>query len=97
MRIRILRSAVDDLVRGRKFYETQGEGMGEYFAESLSADIESPRLFAGVHSKSHGYYRRLSDRFPYAVYYEIEADDIRIHAILDCRRDPNWVRARLKK
>ena len=97
MRILILRSAVDDLARGRKFYEHQGEGMGDYFAESLTADIESLRLYPGVHSKSHGYYRKLSARFPYAVYYEIEAEDIRIRAILDCRQDPNWVRARLKQ
>lgn len=40
MRIVILRSAVEDLVRGREFYEKQGEGLGDYFDEALAADIE---------------------------------------------------------
>jgi plasmid stabilization system protein ParE len=97
MRIVILRSAVEDLERGRDFYDEQGEGLGDYFEESLSADIDSLRLYAGVHALEYGYHRMLSDRFPYAIYYGIVGEQIRIRAVLDCRRDPKWVRSRIRK
>jgi hypothetical protein len=41
MRIKILSSAVEDLYAGRLFYEKQGEGLGEYFFNSLFSDIDS--------------------------------------------------------
>ena len=96
VRIVILRSAMEDLVRGREFYEKQGEGLGDYFGETLAADIESLHLYAGIHAKAHGYCRMLSAKFPYAVYHEIAADQIRVRAVLDCRRDPKWIRSRLR-
>ena len=97
MRIVILRSAIEDLARGRDFYDQQGEGLGDYFEESLTADIDSLRLYAGVHVTANGYYRMLSDRLPYAVYYEIVGEQIRIRAVLDCRRDPKWIRSRIRQ
>ena len=97
MRIVILRSAIEDLARGRDFYDRQGEGLGDYFEESLTADIDSLRLHAGAHAKVNGYHRMLSGRFPYAVYYEIAGEQIRIRAVLDCRRDPKWIRSRIRQ
>ena len=97
MKIVILRSAVEDLARGRDFYDHQGEGLGDYFEESLATDIDSLRLYAGVHVMAHGYHRMLSDRFPYAIYYEVAAEQIRIRAVLDCRRDPKWTCSRIRK
>ena len=41
MRVKILLSAVEDLYAGRIFYEKQGEGVGEYFFDSLFSDIDS--------------------------------------------------------
>ena len=96
VRIVILRSAIEDLIRGREFYEKQGEGLGEYFAEALAADIASLHLYAGIHAMAHGYHRMLAAKFPYAVYYEIVSEQIRVRAILDCRRDPKWIRSRLR-
>ncbi len=60
MKIVILRSAVRDLAGGYQFYARQGEGLGEYFEESLLADIESLRLYAGIHRKVHDFHRLLS-------------------------------------
>ena len=97
MKIVILRSAIEDIARGRIFYEQQGEGLGDYFEESLTADIDSLRLYAGIHVLAHGYRRMLSDRFPYAIYYELAGEQIRIRAVLDCRRDPKWIRSRVHR
>jgi len=41
MQLRILPSAFDDLDRGRTFYAQHGEELGDYFLDSLFADIDS--------------------------------------------------------
>jgi hypothetical protein len=43
-----------------------------------------------------GFHRMLIRRFPFALYYLVEATTIDIYAILDCRRDPSWIRERLE-
>lgn len=95
MRIQVLDEADDDLEAGRDFYERQAAGVGEYFAVSIAADIESLILFAGIHSQEFGYYRLLSKRFPFGIYYRIDQSIIRIYAVLDLRRDPASIRKRL--
>ncbi len=97
MRIRILKSAHEDLRDGYWFYEKQDKGLGIYFLDSLNSDIESLKVYAGVHPKQfEAYHRLLSKRFPFAVYYRIMDSDTLIYAILDCRRNPAWIRKRLK-
>ena len=49
MRIRILSAASLDLLKGKRFYELQSEGLGDYFIDSLSSDIDSLILYGGVH------------------------------------------------
>ena len=68
MKIQILASAVNDLADGRRFYERQSAGLGEYFLDSLFSDIDSLALYAGIHRKAFGFHRLLSRRFPYAIY-----------------------------
>ena len=97
MKLQILASATEDLTVGFLFYESQLKGLGGYFLESLFSDIDSLKLYAGIHTKVFGYYRLLSKRFPYAIYYKKEHDKILINAILDCRRDPDWIREKLEK
>ncbi|HNS20709.1 MAG TPA: hypothetical protein PKH24_09425 [Sedimentisphaerales bacterium] len=71
MRIKLLSSAMEDLFEGRLFYERQGEGVGEYFFDSLFSDIDSLTLYAGIHPKVFGCHRLLAKRFPYAIYYRV--------------------------
>jgi len=95
MRIELLDYAEKDLLDGFEFYERQSKGLGSYFLESLFSDIESLHLYAGIHSIHFGYYRLLSKRFPFAIYYKSDNEIIRVYAILDCRRNPAWIRNRL--
>jgi len=88
LKLRILSLAVEDLDAGRQFYEGQQEGLGEYFLDSLFSDIDALLLYAGIHPKVFGYFRTLSDRFPYAIYYRVEGDEIQVWRVLDCRQDP---------
>jgi hypothetical protein len=69
MRIEILDEALDDLAQGFRFYEEQQAGIGTYFVDSLYSDIDSLRLFAGIHRVVFGFHRCLSKRFPFAIYY----------------------------
>jgi hypothetical protein len=39
----------------------------------------------------------LSKRFPFGIYYEVEDDVVYVYAILDLRRDPLWIRKRLRE
>ncbi|MFO0913555.1 MAG: hypothetical protein U0795_11410 [Pirellulales bacterium] len=45
---------------------------------------------------SDGFHRLLAKRFPFAVYYLISNETVEIYAILDCRRDPEWIIKRLR-
>ncbi len=97
MKIKILPSALDDLSNGRLFYERQGASLGEYFFDSLFSDIDSLILYAGIHQKYFGYYRMLSKRFPYAIYYKLEGNyQAVVFRVLDLRRDPKKIKQSLK-
>ena len=96
MTVQLLDEAEADLIGGFHFYEKQGQGLGDYFLDSLSADVESLLLYAGIHEKHFGYYRMLAHRFPFAIYYLIAGDTIEVYAVLDCRRNPLWIRKRLE-
>lgn len=97
MRLRILNSALEDLDRGRLFYERQGEGLGAYFLDSLFAEIDSLVLYAGIHRKVFGFHRLLARRFPYGVYYRLEEGGVVVvWRVLDLRRSPSAIRKALK-
>ena len=96
MKVEILPEAQEDLVAGFRFYERQGRGLGNYFLECLFEDVDSLTLHGGVHSKVFGYHRSLSKRFPFAIYYRVEDEVVRVRAILDCRRNPSWIRRRVR-
>lgn len=96
MKVRILRPALEDLALGRKFYDRQSEGVGGYFFDSLFADIDSLVLYGGVHRVHFGYHRLLAKRFPYAVYYRVSGTEAVVYRVLDCRRDPQWIRDELQ-
>jgi plasmid stabilization system protein ParE len=96
MRIQILSLAESDLAEGFHFYEEQEPGVGSYFLETLYSDIQSLRLYAGIHRQVHGFHRMLSKRFPYGVYYEVDGNDVRIYRVLDCRQDPAAIGRKLR-
>lgn len=96
MRVRILCSAHYDIRDGYWFYESQASGVGDYFSDTLYGEIESLALYAGVHNRRFGFYRALSRRFPYSIYYDIEEGEVRVYAVLDNRRNPTWIYGHLQ-
>lgn len=97
MKISIQKTALGDLRQGFQFYNKQNFGLGSYFLNTLYSDIDALLLYAGTHSRHLGMYRARSKRFPYVIYYEILDDVIAVRAILDLRRNPQWIEHKIKR
>ncbi|TYT74954.1 type II toxin-antitoxin system RelE/ParE family toxin [Desulfobotulus mexicanus] len=96
MKVRILHSARKDMMEAYHFYERQADGLGTYFLDVIFSDIDSLQFFAGIYAPFFKDYRRLlSKRFPFAIYYLLENEKVSVHAVLDCRRHPAWIRKKL--
>ena len=93
----VMKEVVDDLNDVKAFYEERESGIGDYFWDSLFAEIESLVIYAGVHVREHGLYRMLSKRFPYAIYYEIVDEIAYVIAVLPMRRNPAWLERKLQE
>ena len=94
MKVRVLESARKDLIDGFYFYEKQADGIGKYFLESIYSDIDSLSDNAGIHPVYFDeYHRLLAARFPFVVYYKVMEDAALVYAVLDCRREPAWIRS----
>ena len=97
MKLQILEAAREDLIEGFDFYESCEQGVGDYFLACLYSDIKSLRFCGGIHRRVYrDLHRSLSKRFPFAVYYTVDNDTVIVRAILDCRRNPSWIRSRLE-
>jgi hypothetical protein len=93
----ILEQAVEDIEQARDFYEAQQPGMGEYFVESITADLISLRELSGVHAQHFGFHRMLGSRFRIGIYYRQRGNDTLVAGVLDLRRDPSWLRKQLRQ
>ena len=91
----VLSDAAEDLELGKSFYDSQEMGIGDYFVDSLLSDIESLRLFYGIHQTDFGFFRMLSLRFPFGIYYTVTETEVQVFAVLDLRKDPFWIRSEL--
>ncbi len=97
MKIRILGGAEDDLAEGYRFYEEQEGGVGDYFLNTIFSEIESLKSSAGIHRMVFGRYRMLSKVFPYGIFYTLRDDVVEVRAVLDLRRNPGWIRRRIRR
>ena len=98
MRLQVLDLAINHLIAGYDFYENSEPGLGNYFLTNPYSDIESLKVFGGIHRKAHGeFHRTISKRFPFAIYYTVNNDIVKIRSVLDCRRRPSWIRGHLRK
>ena len=95
--VRISEEALRDLGEGFLFYEAQEAGLGDYFSACLRADIEGLKISAGVHRIVYqDYHRLLSKIFPYGIFYTLEGSQVVVWAIIDLRKDPDFIRRYLE-
>ena len=98
MRSELRVEAREDLAEAAEFYDRRRSGLGDYFVDCIFADLkglEALGLQAGVHETVFGFHRKLATRFPFAIYYLFDGSLIDVVAVLDCRRDPEAINARL--
>ena len=93
--VRVLAEAAHDIERGIDFYDAIENGVGLYFRDSIIADIRRLGVYFGEHRIHLGYFRALSSRFPYAIYYRDMDETRQVVAVLDLRRSPEWIRDQL--
>jgi len=93
MKIRLLPEAERDLEIGADFYESQRPGLGSYFNDCLTADIESLRIYAGIHETYRGFHRSLAKAFSVFNILHPRRHFIDIYAVLDARQDPQAIDA----
>lgn len=51
----------------------------------------------GFIPKRYGFHMMQSRVFPYSVYYDIEGGVAKVYAVIDNRRDPDWVRMHISQ
>lgn len=54
-------------------------------------------LRAGIHVKYDAYYKSVSKRFPYSIYYKVDTDVVKVYAVLDNRSNPEIMQSRLEE
>ena len=79
------------------FISGKAAALAGIFSNHLTLTFESLRLYASTHRRVFGYHRMLSKRFPFAIYYDLHKDEIRVWRVLDCRRDPRWLKLQLTR
>lgn len=96
-KLRFVPEIEEDITSGYTWYETKSQGLGEEFLRMFYAyAIEitrNPLLYPRVHSR---FRRCLLRRFPYAVYFTTEDDQIIVFGLFHCARDPRTIRAKLR-
>ncbi|MEO0444214.1 MAG: type II toxin-antitoxin system RelE/ParE family toxin [Pseudomonadota bacterium] len=88
----LLISASQDLDIGEEFYDKKRKGLGQYFLQSLFADLEALKIYAGIHPKTptNSLYMTRAKRFPYMIYYRVMDRVVHVIAILPTRQSSSW-------
>jgi len=81
--------AKNDVELAFAWYESQRTGLGFDFLDcievSLKNILEFPELYKNIYSN---FRRCVIRRFPFSIFYTIEANKIVIHSVFDNRQDP---------
>lgn len=95
--LRFLPEVEKDVIAGYAWYEEKAPGLGEEFLRMFYACAgeipRNPLLYSKVYRE---FRRRLLRRFPYAIYFRIEGNEIIVFGLFHCVRDPRTIRVKLR-
>ena len=93
----LLRSEAEtDIREAYQWYEMQAQGLGEEFIKAVDACLASVQRSPMAYSSIYRDIRRdLQRRFPYGIFYLIEADRVIVIACFHARRDPQGLQSRM--
>lgn len=85
-----------ELTEARQWYSHQRKDLDLEFMQCIDAALSriqfNPRLFPVVHG---GLRRAVVRRFPFAILYEVMAEEIQIIAVFHSRRNPDVWKSRV--
>ena len=88
----LLPEVEEDTFVGYRWYEKRSSGLGDQFLEELYTDIggipSNPLLYEVVRRRIRC---RLLRRFPYAIYFSLEEEQILVLGVFHCARDPQGI------
>ena len=84
-----------DALQAFRWYNEQVPGLGQEFLAEVESVLEHIRANPEASRKAYREFRRvLTRRFPYAVFYSVQAERAVVFAILHTARDPRLWRQR---
>ena len=93
----IRRRAEHDMAEAGLWYETRRPGTALYFIRCVDAAIALITRHPEAGPVQFGPFRRvLVSRFPFGVFYSIEAETVVVHGIYHSSRDPDKIRQLLE-
>src|SRR5690348_7511499 len=96
MIIRFTPGADSELAEARQWYARQRENLDLEFMESIDDAllriVRNPHLYPIVYRTLR---RAVVRRFPFAVFYEVTADEVQVVAVFHSRRDPERWKSRV--
>ncbi len=89
--VRFLRPAELEMLDAARYYELQASGLGGDFLDKIDSAVQD----IGMHPERwpvirFNIRRRLIHRFPYALLYRIDPEEIVIQAIMHLHRRPDY-------
>ena len=88
-RLIVRAKAEADILRAYRWYESELEGLGVRFLESLEDGLEriseNPLHYAEI---ADGIRRKLLNKFPFGLFYIFENEEVRVLAVLQHAQNP---------
>tara|TARA_B100000315_G_scaffold242577_1_gene264929 strand:+ start:755 stop:1060 length:306 start_codon:yes stop_codon:yes gene_type:complete len=88
----------DDALNGFTWYEQKSRGLGEEFLRMFYARAEEISRNPLIYQTIYKDFRRcLLNRFPYAIYFQIDKQNIFVYGLFHCARNPKAIKKNLLK
>lgn len=98
MRVAFHPEARTEYLNAVQYYAEQKSRIAENFVNVIESGISKLSEAPDRHKIIESPVRRfLVNRFPYAILYEIESDQVLIWAVMHCRRHPDYWKQRTKR
>jgi len=89
--VRFLRPAEQEMLAAARYYELQAPGLGDDFLDKIDAAVRdigtNPSRWPIIRSDIR---RRLIHRFPYALLYRVDPDEVVVQATMHLHRRPDY-------
>ncbi len=98
MKISFLPEIENDILAPYQWYDSKSNGLGEEFLRVFYSEIAEISRFPKRYPIVFKNFRRtLFRRFPYAIYFLVDDDEVSVYGVFHCSRDPRWMQETIDK